>query len=202
MWRYRKELVVVKASLTANKGLSEWVKDGSVYLERWLCARCVLQVCREGPFTATGVCLCCYVRPFSSHTEPGFFSSPLLNEGLTVFRGSPGSARLSSLPVCPSHPTHSFLFLSLPQNQVMLPHWHLHRPMRSGSAFSLFPIMQYFIYFKAVLFHYTCFSFVYLMWLNLNANLPMLFDFYVLFSLNCCTNKQRKPWLLSLTLVC
>lgn len=43
-----------------------------------LCEVCPagLRLCREGPFTATGVCLCCCLRPFSSRTEPGFFSGP------------------------------------------------------------------------------------------------------------------------------
>lgn len=67
-----------------------------------------LRLCREGPFTATGVCLCCCVRPFRRRTVAGFFSGLALNEGLTVFwPDRPNSPPfLCALPIPPC----SFLF--------------------------------------------------------------------------------------------
>lgn len=61
-------------------------------------ASCRLWLCREGLFTATEVCLCCCERPFSSSTEPGFFWSLVLNEGLAVLPQSNQTLLPSCVP--------------------------------------------------------------------------------------------------------
>lgn len=88
------------------------VKGRTVYLESWLgfSTRCVQQVCgfAEKAFSQPQRCACAALWSHSAGlTEPAFFPSLVLNEGLAVF-ASP--ARLSSLPVCP---TRSFLSRSL-----------------------------------------------------------------------------------------
>lgn len=88
--------------------------------------RCAQQVCGSAEralFTATGVCLCCCVRPFRSRTVAGFFSGLALNEGLPVFwPDRPNSPPfLCALPIPPC----SFLFAffappSLPKKAATL----------------------------------------------------------------------------------
>lgn len=124
-----------------NKGFQ--MGRRGVYLASflWLCAGCVRQVCgsaEKALFTTTGTCLCCCVRPFSSRTEPGFFSSLVLNEGLAVFPW----LHQTLLPSCLPSPSHLFLPLPLfhPQKRGRLPHGRLvslHRGACSVSPLSL-----------------------------------------------------------------
>lgn len=63
------ERLISESLAQIQKDLSVVAKGRDVYLEsdRRLCARCVQEVsggCRESPFTATAVCLCCCLKPF------------------------------------------------------------------------------------------------------------------------------------------
>ena len=140
----------VKDLLTSQKRpfSSAPVKGRSVYLESWhrLCTRCVQQVCgsAEKALSQPQGCVCAAAWGHSAATQSQDYSpaSCWMKGSLC----SPGLTRLSSLPVCPTHPTRSFLFplplppppppTSCPKTEGGCPHGHLDS-MRTSSPFSL-----------------------------------------------------------------